>query len=55
VLANIGPDGKEAQGAAPGVVVASPSRENPDCRFPRLLCCHVLIIQIGIRGRVTLR
>ena len=35
VLANIGPDGEEAQGAAPGVVVASPSRQDPDCK---LLC-----------------
>lgn len=31
VLSNIGADGKRAQGAAPGVVVASPSREDPDC------------------------
>jgi hypothetical protein len=32
VLANIGSDGKRAQGAAPGAVVASPSREDPDCK-----------------------
>ncbi|KAM0547551.1 hypothetical protein ACHAPJ_010295 [Fusarium lateritium] len=30
VLANIGADGKRAQGAAPGAVVASPSRSDPD-------------------------
>ncbi|XEV07362.1 hypothetical protein FSHL1_012649 [Fusarium sambucinum] len=30
VLANIGADGKRAQGAAPGAVVASPSKEDPD-------------------------
>ncbi|KAF5020269.1 hypothetical protein F66182_7703 [Fusarium sp. NRRL 66182] len=30
VLANIGADGKRAQGASPGVVVASPSRADPD-------------------------
>ncbi|SCV39017.1 probable glucan 1,4-alpha-glucosidase [Fusarium fujikuroi] len=30
VLANIGADGKRAQGAAPGAVVASPSRTDPD-------------------------
>lgn len=33
VLANIGADGKRAQGAAPGTVVASPSREDPDCKL----------------------
>lgn len=32
VLANIGADGKRAQGAAPGAVVASPSRTDPDCK-----------------------
>jgi glucoamylase len=32
VLANIGSDGKRAQGAAPGAVVASPSRQDPDCK-----------------------
>ncbi|GJN68086.1 glucoamylase precursor [Purpureocillium lilacinum] len=30
VLANIGPDGSKAKGASPGVVVASPSRSDPD-------------------------
>ncbi|KAG8668132.1 hypothetical protein FPOAC2_10097 [Fusarium poae] len=30
VLANIGADGRRAQGAAPGAVVASPSKEDPD-------------------------
>ncbi|KAM0230057.1 hypothetical protein ACHAP5_011477 [Fusarium lateritium] len=30
VLANIGADGKRAKGAAPGAVVASPSRTDPD-------------------------
>lgn len=32
VLANIGADGKRAKGAAPGAVVASPSRTDPDCK-----------------------
>ena len=32
VLANIGPDGSEADGVPPGVVVASPSRSEPDCK-----------------------
>lgn len=31
VLANIGADGSRAKGAAPGAVVASPSRSDPDC------------------------
>jgi hypothetical protein len=31
VLANIGPDGSKAQGVPAGIVVASPSRSNPDC------------------------
>lgn len=31
ILANIGTDGSKAQGAAAGIVVASPSRSNPDC------------------------
>ncbi|CAH0021275.1 unnamed protein product [Clonostachys rhizophaga] len=30
VLANIGPDGSKAQGVSAGLVVASPSRSNPD-------------------------
>jgi glucoamylase len=31
ILANIGPDGSKAQGASAGIVVASPSRTDPDC------------------------
>jgi glucoamylase len=33
VLANIGTDGSKAQGASAGIVVASPSRSNPDCKY----------------------
>ncbi|GJJ06654.1 hypothetical protein Clacol_000849 [Clathrus columnatus] len=33
VLANIGPDGALSSGAAPGVVIASPSTTNPDYLF----------------------
>jgi glucoamylase len=33
VLANIGADGSKAQGASAGIVVASPSRSNPDCMY----------------------
>lgn len=32
VLCNIGPNGCAATGAAAGVVVASPSKSNPDCK-----------------------
>lgn len=32
VLANIGPDGAECPGCYPGVVAASPSTEDPDCK-----------------------
>lgn len=32
-LNNIGPDGSEASGAIAGLVVASPSKANPDCEF----------------------
>lgn len=38
VLANIGPDGSRAQGAAAGAVVASPSKSNPDCKSTALSC-----------------
>lgn len=31
VLANIGPDGSKAQGVSAGLVLASPSRSDPDC------------------------
>lgn len=32
LLCNIGPDGCAAAGAAPGAVVASPSKTSPDCK-----------------------
>ena len=32
VLQNIGPDGVNADGAAPGLVVASPSKTDPNCK-----------------------
>lgn len=32
VLANIGPDGSKAGGVSAGLVVASPTRSNPDCK-----------------------
>jgi glucoamylase len=42
MLANIGADGKRAQGAAPGAVVASPSRTDPDCKSDLLPASYVL-------------
>lgn len=39
VLANIGDDGSKVAGAAAGIVVASPSKSEPDCTlYPALLC-----------------
>lgn len=37
VLSNIGTDGKKVAGANAGVIVASPSKSNPDCKFSFLL------------------
>lgn len=34
VLNNIGADGADASGASAGVVVASPSKSDPDCVYP---------------------
>ena len=39
VLANIGADGSKASGAAAGIVVASPSRSNPDCEYIIYIHC----------------
>lgn len=33
VLNNIGAAGSKVAGAAPGLVVASPSKSNPDCKY----------------------
>lgn len=33
LLCNIGPDGCHAQGVASGVVIASPDKQDPDCKF----------------------
>lgn len=41
ILNNIGSSGKWVQDASSGVVVASPSKENPDCILrPVLPVCH---------------
>ncbi|KAF7557716.1 hypothetical protein G7Z17_g430 [Cylindrodendrum hubeiense] len=58
VLANIGADGKRAKGAAPGVVVASPSTSDPDYWYTwtrdSALTYKVLIEQF-IHGDKSLR
>lgn len=33
ILDNIGPDGKKVAGAGSGLVIASPSKANPDCKL----------------------
>lgn len=38
VLNNIGAAGADAAGAAPGIVVASPSKNNPDCTYISIPC-----------------
>lgn len=44
LLCNIGSDGCEAQSAAPGAVVASPSTSNPDCMFFDCLPCLLSLV-----------
>jgi glucoamylase len=52
VLANIGTDGSKAQGASAGIVVASPSKSNPDCKYCKSITCgKTNISQIGTRGQ----
>jgi glucoamylase len=36
VLANIGGQGSKVEGAADGLVVASPSKSDPDCEMPTM-------------------
>lgn len=55
VIANIGGGGSKAQGVSAGIVVASPSKSNPDCK-QTLSPSHVLRLmtpQTGIPGLVT--
>jgi glucoamylase len=42
ILANIGPDGTKAPGASAGILIASPSRSDPDCK-PSSLSTMVLV------------
>lgn len=41
VLANIGGGGSKAPGVPAGIVVASPSRSNPDCKY----IMHIAFVQ----------
>jgi glucoamylase len=34
ILANIGADGSAVSGAGSGLVIASPSKSDPDCKLP---------------------
>ncbi|KAG5943996.1 hypothetical protein E4U53_006970 [Claviceps sorghi] len=59
VLANIGPHGSKAAGAAPGVVVASPSKKDPDYFYTwtrdAALTFKVLIEHLVATGNESLR
>lgn len=43
VLANIGTDGSKAEGVPAGIVVASPSKSDPDC-MPRPEHCETQLL-----------
>jgi hypothetical protein len=47
VLANIGPSGVRVPGADSGIVVASPSRANPDCKWIVKRAISPLLIRSG--------
>lgn len=47
ILNNIGANGSAVPGASAGVVVASPSKSNPDCQYPTLQT-RVFPIQLPI-------
>ncbi|KAF1915658.1 Six-hairpin glycosidase-like protein [Ampelomyces quisqualis] len=58
VLANTGPDGSKAQGAAAGIVVASPSRSDPDYWFTwtrDAALTYKALIERFINGDTSLR
>ncbi|KAF2437500.1 carbohydrate-binding module family 20 protein [Karstenula rhodostoma CBS 690.94] len=58
VLANIGADGSKAQGAAAGIVVASPSRSNPDYWYTWTrdsALTYKALVERFIAGDTTLR
>lgn len=55
-LNNIGPDGSQVPGAGAGLVVASPSKVNPDCEFLPLPISDsqgLTLMQTSTLGRVT--
>lgn len=50
VLNNIGPNGTSASGASAGIVVASPSKVNPDCEF--VLSVVIADSKLGLTLRI---
>lgn len=64
LLCNIGSSGCSASGASAGVVIASPSKDNPDCSTPvppffQFTCFYFPLVanvtlQTSTRGRETL-
>lgn len=43
ILDNIGPNGTQVEGAASGLVIASPSKVDPDCTLPDFLLIALLM------------
>lgn len=48
LLDNIGPDGAFTAGARPGIVIASPSKSDPNCMFV-FFCCTYLVADANQR------
>lgn len=45
ILDNIGPNGTQVEGAASGLVIASPSKVDPDCTLPDFLLLIALLVK----------
>lgn len=45
ILDNIGPNGTQVEGAASGLVIASPSKVDPDCTLPAFLLLIALLVK----------
>lgn len=56
ILDNIGPNGSQVEGAASGLVIASPSKVDPDCTLPDFLLLVALLVRNmclpGISSRI---
>lgn len=56
ILDNIGPNGTQVEGAASGLVIASPSKVDPDCTLPDfLLLVALLVRKICLLGIISSR